>query len=155
MKKIFFLLLVLLNTQLFAQDFGGDKVGLINFIKRLYTNNPFEGVKIMKNDEGNNYLICVISLKNDSNKTESTIFTIADVKARAKASQFFNQTSTSTELVIISKEEKYNTIKLNNSQTTEILKETSSGYINGIELLTNFVNSDKKERLFIYFKEIK
>ena len=155
MKKILLFLLLFSSTHLFAQDFGGDKVGLINFIKRMYTNSPFDGVKIMQNDDGKNYLICVISLKNDPNKTESTLFTIADVKARGKASQYFNQTSTSIEFVVISKEEKSTTTSLTSTQTTELLKESSTGYINGLEQLTNFVNQVKQERIFIYYKEIK
>ena len=154
MKKLLICIFFFSTVNLFAQDFGGDKVGLINFIKRMYTNNPFDGIKLMQNDDSRNYLICVVSLKNDPNKTESVIFTIADAKARAKVSQYFNGSNTSTELIIISKEEKSTTTNLSSTETTEILKETSAGYINGIELLTNFVSSSKAERVFVYYKGI-
>lgn len=155
MKKLLMFLLLLSSTHLIAQDFGGDKVGLKNFIKRMYTNNPFDGIKIMQNEDGNKYLICVVSLKNDPNKTESTFFTIADVKAKAKASQYFSGSNTSTEFIVISNELKSSSSTLSSTQTTEILKESSAGYINGIELLTNFENATKSERVFIYYKEIK
>lgn len=155
MKKILFFILFLSHSELFSQDFGGDKVGMINFIKRMYTNNPFDGIKIMQNDDGNKYMICVVSLKNDPNKTESTFFTIADAKARAKASQNLNGTNSSIEFIVISKEEKSSSNALSSTETTEIIKESSSGFINGIELLSNFVSSTKLERVFIYYKEIK
>ena len=155
MKKLLILFLLFTSTHLFAQDFGGDKVGLINFIKRMYTNNPFDGVKLMQNEDGIKYMICVVSLKNDPNKTESTMFTIADAKARSKASQNLNGTNSVTELIVISKEEKSSSTNLSSTETTEILKQSSSGYVNGLELLTNFVNPTKPERVFIYYKEIK
>jgi hypothetical protein len=155
MKNLLFFIFFLSYSNLYAQDFGGDKVGMINFIKRMYTNNPFDGVKIMQNDDGNKYMICVVSLKNDPNKSENTFFIIADAKARAKASQNLNGTSSSIEFIVISKEQKPSSIALSSTETTEILKESSSGYINGIELLTNFVSSTKSERVFIYYKEIK
>lgn len=155
MKKLFFLFLLFSSTQLIAQDFGGDKVGLINFIKRMYTNNPFDGVKLMQNEDGVKYMICVVSLKNDPNKTESTLFTIADAKARAKASQNLNGTNSSTEFIVITKEQKSSITTLSSTETTEILKESSSGFVNGLELLTNFVNPTRQERVFIYYKEIK
>ncbi len=156
MKKIFFSVLVLfLYTNLLSQDFGGDKVGLINFIKRMHNNNPFDGIKIMQNDDGIKYMICVVSLKNDPNKTESTFSSIAEAKARAKVSQNLNGTNTSTDFIVITKEEKSSVTTLSSTETTEILKESSSGFVNGIELLTNFINIDKSQRVFIYYKEIK
>ncbi len=154
MKKILFLILLLSSANLFAQDFGGDKVGLINFIKRMYSINPFDGIKLMQNDDAKNYLICVISIKNDSNKTENILFTIADAKARAKASQYLNGSNTSIELILITNEDKTSS-SVSSVQTTEILKESSAGFINGIELLTNFVTPNKADRVFIYYKEIK
>jgi len=125
MKKVLFFIFFLSSSLLFSQDFGGDKVGLINFIKRMYANNPLDGVKIMQNDDGNKYMICVVSLKNDPNKTESTFFTIADAKARAKASQILNGTSSSIEFIVISKEQKSSSVALSSTETTEILKESS------------------------------
>ena len=119
MKKLLILLLLFSSTHLFAQDFGGDKIGLINFIKRMYTNNPFDGVKLMQNEDGIKYMICVVSLKNDPNKTESTLFTIADAKARAKASQNLNGTNSVTELIVISKEEKSWIVEIKQKQTIQ------------------------------------
>ena len=72
-----------------------------------------------------------------------------------KASQYFNQIRTSKQVVAISNEEKSTITSLNSTQTTELLKESSTGYINLLEQLTNFVNQVKHESIFIYCKEIK
>ena len=69
---IFTLLVFSLCGNLEAQSFNDEKVSLTNFIKRMYTAKPFEGVKIV-DDYDHQYLISVISLEEAKNKFKSLI----------------------------------------------------------------------------------
>ena len=47
MKKYFLLIVIILPIISHAQSFNEDKTAFTNFIKRMYTATPFEGVKII------------------------------------------------------------------------------------------------------------
>ena len=151
----FILFLSILNhITIQAQDFGGDNVSIGNFIKRMYNTKPFEGVKIV-DDYDHQYLISVISLEKAKYASESTMNRVAQVKAQSQASTFLNGATISMDLVITTKETKDSTNNVKTIvETVEQIKQNSVGFSQGLELLTNFDNSDSLRMVFIYFREI-
>jgi hypothetical protein len=156
MLKRFFLLILLgnvINTN--AQSFNEDKTAFSNYLKRMYTATPFEGVKIV-DDYYHQYLISVIGLEKSKYTSESTMNRVAQVKAQSQASTFLNGATISMDMVITIKETKDSTNNVKTIvETVEQIKQNSVGFSQGLELLTNFDNADSLRMVFIYIRELK
>ena len=152
---IFTLLVFSLCGNLEAQSFNDEKVSLTNFIKRMYTAKPFEGVKIV-DDYDHQYLISVISLEKAKYTSESTMNRVAQVKAQSQASTFLNGATISMDMVITTKESKDSSNNVKTIvETVEQIKQNSVGFSQGLELLTNFDNPNSLRMVFIYIRELK
>jgi hypothetical protein len=149
------LLIIFLFGNSKAQSFNNEKVSLSNFIKRMYTASPFEGVKIV-DDYDHQYLISVISLEKVKYTSESIMNRVAQVKAQSQASTFLNGATISMDMVITTKETKdsTNNVKII-VETFEQIKQNSVGFSQGLELLTSFDNIGSLRMVFIYIRELK
>ena len=155
MKNLLLLLSLTFSISAFGQSFSDEKVSLMNFIKRMYTAKPFEGVKIV-DDYDHQYLISVISLEKAKYTSESTMNRVAQVKAQSQASTFLNGATISMDMVITTKEFKDSTNNVKTIvETVEQIKQNSVGFSQGLELLTNFDNTDNLRMVFIYIREMK
>jgi hypothetical protein len=155
-KLIVFILFLNISFHSYAQGYNEDKTSMTNFLKRMYTNAPFEGVKVVE-DYDNKYFISVISLEKAKYTSQSIMMRVAQVKGQSQANTFFNGSSISSDLVIKTTEEKQKgaTESKSTVETIETIKENSIGFVRAMELLTNFEIEDGKRVLFIYFKELK
>ena len=152
-KATFFLLFITLSS--FSQSFNEDKTAFSNFIKRMYTAKPFEGVKIV-DDYDHKYLISVISLDKAKYTSESIMNRVAQVKAQSQASTFLNGATISMDMVITTKESKDSSNNVKTIvETVELIKQNSVGFSQDLELLTNFDNTDNLRMVFIYIRELK
>ena len=148
--------LLLFSSSIYSQDIGGNKVGVGNFVRRMYNSQPFEGVKILQTQEGVDYMISVVALKNDSSKTESIKSRIASIKAKAFVSQYLNGSNISNEVIVVTTEQRNKDSTITKSELKETLKETSIGFIEGgMELIINFESNDSKNIIYIYYTKIK
>jgi hypothetical protein len=155
MKKLLFLFFVCSTFKSQAQSFNEDKTAFANFVKRMQTATSFEGVKIV-DDYSNQYLISVISLDKAKYTDPSTMNRVAQVKAQSQANTFINGASISMDMVIKTTETTDSTSNTNTIvETVESIKQNASGFSQGLELLTNFDNSDGKRMVFIYMRELK
>ena len=155
MKKIFLFLTLIITLTANAQSFNEDKTAFSNFIKRMHTAMPFEGVKIV-DDYDHQYLISVISLEKAKYSSESIINRVAQVKAQSQASTFLNGATISMDMIITTKETKDSTNNVKTIvETVEQIKQNSVGFSQGLELLTNFDNADRLRMIFIYIRELK
>ena len=155
MRVIIILFLLALITKSYGQEFGGDKVGIANFVKRMYNAQPFNGVKILQNQDGQNYIISVVQLKEDPSKSEIIQNRIASVKAKAYASQYMNGSIVSTDVIIVTREERAKDSIISKIEMQEILRESSNGFVDGMELLNKFQSNEGKQMVYIYYREIK
>jgi hypothetical protein len=156
MKFLFsFFTLVIVAVSMHAQDFGGDKVSIGNFVRRVYNSQPFNGVKVLHAQDGLDYLISVVELKIDLSKSESIQSRIASVKAKAYASQYINGSNVSTEVLVVATEERIKDSVINKTTIQEILKENSVGFVDFMELLTNFGTSDGSKTVYVFYRELK
>jgi hypothetical protein len=152
-KTVIFLFVAFsLNTN--AQSFNTDKTAFSNFIKRMYTSSPFEGVKIV-DDYDHQYLISVISLEKAKYTSESTMNRVAQVKAQSQANTFINGSNITMDMVIRTTETKDSTNTKTIVESVEIIKENASGFTQGMELLSNFDNQDNLRKVFVYCREMK
>lgn len=115
---------------------------------------PFEGVKIVEDYE-RKYLVSVLSLDKAKYTNPSVMNRVAQVKAQSQANTFLNGATITMDMVIKTTETKtkdsINTI----IETIESIKQNSMGFTQGLELLTNFENSDGKRMVFVYMREMK
>ena len=155
MKKLFLFLTLAFSVNANAQSFNEDKTAFSNFVKRMYTATPFEGVKII-DDYDHQYLVSVISLDKAKYTSESIMNRVAQVKAQSQASTFLNGATISMDMVITTKESKDSTNNITTIvETVEQIKQNSVGFSQGLELLTNFDNADSLRMVFIYIRELK
>ena len=155
MKNLLYFLVILVSIKSYGQGFSDEKVSLTNFIKRMYTAKPFEGVKIV-DDYDHQYLISVISLEKAKYTSESTMNRVAQVKAQSQASTFLNGATISMDMVITTKESKDSANNIKTIvETVEQIKQSSVGFSQGLELLSNFDNADSLRMIFIYIRELK
>ena len=154
----FYILFFLYNssTRIYAQSYNDDKTSLSNFVKRMYNNSPFEGVKVLESAEGN-FFISVISLEKAKYTSQSNLMRVAQVKAQSQANTLFNGSSISSDFIIKTTEEKQttNTSTKTTIETVEEIRENSIGFVKALELLTNFEIEEGKRIVCIYFKELK
>lgn len=155
MRNIIFLLLFFSSMSSYGQSINEEKTSLINFIKRMYNAAPFEGVKIVDDYEGQ-HLISVILLEDSKYTNESVKNRVAQVKAQSQASTFLNGANISMDLIISSKEITNEGKEVTSiTETFEKIKQNSSGFSQGLELLTNFKNNENSKTIFIYARELK
>jgi predicted house-cleaning NTP pyrophosphatase (Maf/HAM1 superfamily) len=154
-KKILILFLIIKSSISFSQGYNEDKTSMTNFLKRMYTSAPFEGVKVVE-DYDNKYFISVISLEKAKYTSQSIMMRVAQVKAQSQANTFFNGSTISSDFIIKTTEEKTKgaTDSKSTVETIETIKENSIGFVKAMEILTNFNIEDGKRMVFIYFKEL-
>ena len=154
MKNLLYFLVILVSIKSYGQGFSDEKVSLTNFIKRMYTAKPFEGVKIV-DDYDHQYLISVISLEKVKYTSESIMNRVAQVKAQSQANTFLNGASISMDMIIKTTDKTSKDSTSTIVETIESIKQNSTGFTQGLELLNNFDNADNKRAVFIYSREIK
>ncbi len=153
MKIILQLITLIFSITLFGQSLNENKVGLSNFTKRMYLSTPFEGVKII-DDYNHKYLISVISLEKAKYTDPSTMNRVAQVKAQSQANTFLNGASISMEMILKTTEKAVDDSTNTLVESIEIIKQNSNGFTQGLELLSNFEDSNQKRMVYIYSREI-
>jgi hypothetical protein len=143
-----------LSGNLNAQSFNEDKTSFVNFVKRMYTSSPFEGVKIVEGYD-KDVLISVVAIEATKYPSESIRNRVAQVKAQEKASTFVNGAEISLDVIISTKETtdgKNQVTKV--TESMERIRQSSTGFSQGLELLTTFENNDKTKVVYIFGREI-
>ena len=154
MKNILVITIILTSSFSFSQSFNDDNTTLTNFVKRMYANKSFEGVKVI-DDYDHQYFISVLALDKSKYTSESIMFRVAQVKGQSQANTFFNGSIISSELIIKTTETASDGKTSNALETIESIKENSSGFVKGMELLANFDSSDEKKMVFIFYRLMK
>lgn len=153
MKKIFLFVIITLKINANAQSFHQDKTTFSNFIKRMYTATPFEGVKIV-DDYDHQYLVSIISLDKAKYIDPSIMNRVAQVKAQSQANTFFNGASISMDMIIKTTEKTSKDSSSTVVETIEDIRQNSTGFTQGLELLTKFENADNNRMVFVYMREL-
>jgi hypothetical protein len=120
----------------------------------MYKSSPFEGVKIFE-DYDHQYFISIISLDKSKYTNSSVMNRVAQVKARQQANTFFNGSTISSDLVIKTTETKDSTSTETTVEMIESIRENSLGFVEGLELLTNFQTDEGKRMVFVFSREMK
>jgi hypothetical protein len=154
MKNIVLVILIIVSIKSYGQGYSDEKVSLTNFIKRMYTASPFEGVKIVEGYD-KEVMISVVAIEAMKYPSESIRNRVAQVKAQEKASTFVNGAEISLDVIISTKE-----ITDGKNQVTRVteslerLRQSSTGFSQGLELLATFDNADKTRVVYIFGREI-
>lgn len=98
MKKLLLLLSLTIVTSAFAQSFNDEKTSAINFVKRVYTSSPFEGVKKLEGEAGNYYAVAV-TLMNIPKDSVLSVVSKAQSKAQLIAEQGFAEPCVKFEMI--------------------------------------------------------
>lgn len=134
-----------------AQGFNNDKVELGFFVERMYRNEPFEGVKVMKDYE-NTYILSVVMLKPANYSTVTEMNRVAMIKGQRQVSTFFNGSSITSDVVITTTGNPVDSTSV--TSITETIRERSLGYVTQLELLTSFNVENNSYRVFVFYKQL-
>jgi hypothetical protein len=155
MKKLLFILsIVFISIEVNAQSFNEDKTAFTNYVKRMYTSAPFDGVKIIE-DYDHQYLVSVIGIDKAKYTDPSVMNRVAQVKAQSQVNTYLNGASIDMNTIIRTTETTENNQTKSITESIEQIKQNSTGFSQGLELLTNFDNSDSKKVVYVYMREIK
>jgi hypothetical protein len=140
-----------MTLSIYAQSFDQERIALAKFIERMYNNSPFEGCRIV-DDYDNSYLLSVVELDKSKYKTSSVMNRIAQVKSQRNAGEFFNGTQSYSEITIRTpKSEEKGGAQM--AEAYEIIRTNSTGFVQQMELLTNFESSEGMS-VFIFYKKV-
>ena len=154
MQKILAFSIVVLFSQVYAQSFNEDKTAFTNYVKRMYASAPFDGVKIIE-DYDHQYLVSVIGIDKAKYTDPSVMNRVAQVKAQSQVNTYLNGASIDMNTIIRTTETTENNQTKSVTESIEQIKQNSTGFSQGLELLTNFENSDSKKMVYVYMREIK
>ena len=154
MKYIFTIVTALLFSTVFSQSFNEDKTAFTNYVKRMYASAPFDGVKIIE-DYDHQYLVSVIGIDKAKYTDPSVMNRVAQVKAQSQVNTYLNGASIDMNTIIRTTETTENNQTKSVTESIEQIKQNSTGFSQGLELLTNFENSDSKKMVYVYMREIK
>jgi len=98
MKYLLILLTLTISLSANAQSFSDEKNAAINFIKRVYTSSPFEGVKKLEGEAGNYYAVAV-TLMNIPKDSLLSVVPKAQLKAQISAEQGFAEPCVKFEMI--------------------------------------------------------
>jgi hypothetical protein len=154
MKYIFTIVTALLFSTVFSQSFNEDKTAFTNYVKRMYASAPFDGVKIIE-DYDHQYLVSVIGIDKAKYTDPSVMNRVAQVKAQSQVNTYLNGASIDMNTIIRTTETTENNQTKSVTESIEQIKQNSTGFSQGLELLTNFENSDNKKMVYVYMREIK
>jgi hypothetical protein len=139
----------------FAQSYNEEQTAFANFLKRMYNQTRFEGVKIVE-DYDSQWFISVLTLEKSRYKKQSDMFRVAQVKSMRQVSEYVNGNHITAE-TIVRTSESTDSVSV---KTVEVSVETverlrSAGFVQGMELLINFSPADNEEMMvFIYGRKI-
>ena len=153
-NKTFLLFWLFLGSMinLSAQSLNSDKIALANYVKRMYNATPFEGVKVI-DDYDHQYFVSVLSLEKAKYNNSSVMNRVAQVKAQSQANTFFNGANIKSDLLVQTTERK-GSDPASFTETIETIREDATGFTRGLELLSNFDNTDNTRTIFIFFREL-
>ena len=118
---------------------------LSTFIKDAYNKQAFTGAKIISAPLVN-YFVSVISLDSQKYTSVSMMDRVALIKAKQQANTLFNGSTISSDMIIKTDEH------ANIVSSTEIIREQSMGFVEGLELLSKF--SDNQNKVYIFYREL-
>ena len=140
------------NITIYSQSFNIEKNVFINFLKRQYEQEGYEGIKLIEDYE-KNYIISILSLNKKTYSSSSTMFRVAKVKATQQIGAYISGTQVSSELLIRIVDDDRDSIRV---EKMEVIIEQSQSFVREVEFLTSFPKKDtENEVVFIYGKEIK
>jgi hypothetical protein len=118
----------------------------------MYNSQPWSGVKVFLDYE-NKYLISLIELNLANYKTENEMVRVAEIKSKSQVSQFLNGSYITSETIIPTTEKRSKNNSGSIEDVTEVIKETSIGYVSTMELISTFNSElDSNRKVFIYLK---
>jgi 6-pyruvoyl-tetrahydropterin synthase len=120
----------------------------------MYASAPFDGVKIIE-DYDHQYLVSVIGIDKAKYTDPSVMNRVAQVKAQSQVNTYLNGASIDMNTIIRTTETTENNQTKSVTESIEQIKQNSTGFSQGLELLTNFDNSDNKKMVYVYMREIK
>ncbi len=141
----FEMLSTILNEKIKTTTYLFSCQPLSDFVKANYKKQPFNGAKIITATKCN-YFVAVIALDSQKYSSESMMDRVALIKAKQQANTLFNGSFVSSDVII--KTDETSSI----TTSTEIIREQSMGFVEGIETLLKYAENENK--VYIFYREL-
>jgi phage-related protein len=156
MKKLLsFSISLLFCGAIFAQSYNDEQTVFANYLKRMYNQTRFEGVKIVE-DYSNQWFVSVLTLDKSKYKSNRDMFRVAQVKSMRQVSDYANGGTIVAETIVRTEEAKDSvSIKTSEVSVETVEKIRSVGFVQAMELLINFPSDDDEAvMVFVYGRKI-
>lgn len=148
---VLLLSLIISSDFCIAQGINTEKNSFINFLKRQYEQENYEGIRLVE-DYDKTYIISVLALSKNTYSSSGTMFRVAKVKATQQIGAYIDGTQTSSELLVRTTDNGTDSVSV---EKVEIIRESSNSFVKSVEYLTSFPKTDNSDEVvFIYSKEI-
>lgn len=118
---------------------------LREFVMGIYKKTPFSGTRIIAAPK-TKYVISVVAVTQKVNSNASLNDRLAGIKAKQQTSSLFNGSNITSDIIIATDS------KNGTTNSTEIIKEQTMGFAEGLELLEKFI--DGEQAIYFFFREI-
>ncbi len=98
MKSLLIIISFAFVSSAFGQSFNDEKSAAINFVKRVYTSSPFEGVKKLEGETANYYAVAVTMMNISKDSLLSAVSRVQS-KAQVIAEQGFAEPCVKFEMI--------------------------------------------------------
>ena len=134
------------------KSFNEDREAMAEYIKKLYLKMPFSDITIVEN-YNSRFLISVVELDKTLYQSTSDMNRVASIKAKSQLSRYFN--GSMTEEIFVIQTTPFNDTAQSTSSIVKsfsAIKESSSGWVNAMELLNVFPSADNHHVVYVYSK---
>ena len=122
---------------------------LSQYLKSAYEKKPFDGARIVQAPM-KDVFISVVTLENAKYTSMPMRDRVAQVKAKQYANTMFNGSTITSDMIIATET---SSDGASETTTTELLREQSMGFVEGIEQLTSF-EAEAGKTTYIYYREM-
>ena len=141
-----------LSLNLYSQQFSSNEVAVGDFVKRMYDQKPFKGVRIIQ-DSSTNYLISVVVYQINTFENEHLLNRTATLQARSNAGLFVKEAAITSETIINTSGKAVSDSGKTKTEMVDFVKKVREEWGLWMDLLTSFDVLEGKERVFVYINK--
>lgn len=148
MKKITLIVVaIVMAIVALAQEYNQNLLVLGQYVKRMYLEEPFTGVRVIE-DADNCYLVSIVV--DPAGRSDAATLRKVQVKGLSYANEFLNGTFVDQKTIIHTKG---NSRGYSNEEIEDFIEARSMGYVQSMQTISTFTD-DSNAKVYVYCKQM-
>lgn len=148
MKKVILLSVICaLSLITKAQSYNSDLNNLGQYVQRMYLNEPFEGARVVEDDD-HCYLVVVVAERPGSNEYATN--RKAEVKGLSYANKYLNGEMSIQNTIFHTREDSKG---YSYEEIEDFIESRSMGYVQSMQVISTFIDANDK-KVFVFCKQL-